>query len=339
MVHIGLLYCSGLFGKFEFAVPVSLSAAITVDLIKPEKTPSTAIKQKLTKYNRQIAQSQIQTLPLTSENLIKRDKIALTENLQSTESEAHQDTIEKKEKVTESFKLLPPLRLTGEFMGTVSEKFTYRIFLLGIPVGHAELLAKRNETDLWITLRVTSDAIMSSFYPVDDFIETRHINGNFIITKIRQREGSFLSNRCFTIFLRDKQVFWIDHLKQKGSTEKIPNSDVIDLLTGIFYLRNCKLVTGTSETVEIYDSDSYAPVEVEVIQRETVNISALREFTTLLVQPQLKTDGIFRRTGAIQIWFSDDAFRVPVKFSTTIPIGRITAELVSAESHDQFPKK
>ena len=51
-----------------------------------------------------------------------------------------------------------------------------------------------------------------------------------------------------------------------------------------------------------------------------------------MVKPNLKTDGIFKRTGELTIWLTDDDKKVPVRLETTIPLGKITAELVSAEA-------
>jgi hypothetical protein len=174
--------------------------------------------------------------------------------------------------------------------------------------------------------------VFSTIYPVDDLIETRHINGNFILTRIRQQEGSFRGERGFTIFLRDKSVFWIDRLSNRSVKEPLPNSEVLDILSGLYFLRNRPLQVGTVETLHIYDSDNYAAIPVNVIRRETVTLPAFREVDALLVQPQMKPGGIFRRTGDVQIWLSDDRYKVPVKIVTSIALGQVTIELMSAES-------
>jgi hypothetical protein len=44
-----------------------------------------------------------------------------------------------------------------------------------------------------------------------------------------------------------------------------------------------------------------------------------------------KDGGIFRRTGDMYVWLSDDDKRVPLKVETTIALGRVTAELIAAE--------
>jgi hypothetical protein len=228
--------------------------------------------------------------------------------------------------------LLPPLRKARDFLATDRERLTYRISMMGIPVGSAELEAGQENGEVRITLRIQSNAAISELYPVDDRVETRHIGGNFILCRIRQREGSFRGDRGFTLFLRDKSVFWIDRLKNLSITEPLPNSAVVDVLSGLYYLRNQTLEVRKPVILQLFDSNHYAATPVEVVRRERLKLPGLREVDTLLIQPHLRTDGIFRRTGNILVWLTDDRNKVPVKVETLIPLGKVTAELVSAES-------
>jgi hypothetical protein len=342
LAHIVSLYAFGMFGRFDFGAPVKPTSVISVDL---KETPREYEAQKATDgeddetsaddERLSADQSAVLTEPLESisdpESPVMPfpDKVAKVATLPLTASASVEL---KSHRHTQKLELLQPLRLSSEFMGAESETLNYRIYLLGIPVGSAILEARRDKGDVWISLKVTSDAVISNIYPVDDLIETRHINGNFIISRIRQKEGPFTSDRGFTLFLREKSVFWIDRLTEKSVRETIPNSEVVDLLSGLYYLRNRQLQVGRSETVHIYDSDTYTEVTVDVLQRETIRLPDFSEVKSLVIQPKLKTEGIFKRTGDIRIWLSDDEFRVPVKIVTSIALGQVTAELVSAES-------
>jgi hypothetical protein len=225
-----------------------------------------------------------------------------------------------------------PLRRSDEFLANDWEKLTYRISMFGLPVGDAELEAKLVQGEVRITLHIRSNPAFSQIYPVDDLIETRHIAGNFIICRIRQREGTFLGDRGFTIFLRDKSVFWVDRLNKRSLRDPLPNSDVVDILSGLYYLRNQPLEVGRSVALQLFDSNRYSPTAVAVLRKEHVTLPALREVDTVVVQPELKTGGIFQRTGAVLIWFSADRYKVPVKVETSIRLGTVTAELVAADS-------
>jgi hypothetical protein len=47
-----------------------------------------------------------------------------------------------------------------------------------------------------------------------------------------------------------------------------------------------------------------------------------------VVKPILRAEGFFARTGDVTIWVTDDALRIPVKMTTKVKLGKITAMLV-----------
>lgn len=222
-------------------------------------------------------------------------------------------------------------------MPSKSENLSYLISLMGIPVGSVELEALNENGEVRITLRTRTNSALSSIYPVDDSIETRHIGGNFIITNIRQQEGGFSSDIGFTIFLRDRRVFWIDRIRNRVSNESIPNNEVLDTLSSFYYIRNRPLQVGKTELLHIYDGDTYAPVPVEVLRQEEVRLRNFTKVDSLVLRHVKQPGGIFRRTGDMLIWLTNDENKVPVKVETTTPLGKATIELVSAETKPYAP--
>lgn len=230
--------------------------------------------------------------------------------------------------------VMPPLRKAEEFLASGREKLTYRITMLGIPVGEAviEAVRGREREDITITTRVRSYPVISAIYPVDNVIETRLVAGNYLITRIRQREGAFTGDSGFTLMMREKKAFWADRLRNRYATHLLPREDVTDIVSGFYFLRNKRLEVGRPVVLHLFDSNEYAPTTVEVLRREGVTLPGGRTVETLVVHPLLKTAGIFRRTGDMMIWVTDDAFKVPVKMEAAISLGRVRAELVSAET-------
>ncbi|GFO59551.1 hypothetical protein GMST_18760 [Geomonas silvestris] len=234
----------------------------------------------------------------------------------------------------------PAPRLKGsDFLSSQQEKLSYVLTMHGVPIGSAELEAKQEKGITSIVLRVRSNAAISSFYPVDDLIETRHVDGQYIMTKIRQTEGNFQSDELITINPGKKQVDWVDFLQRRALRTAVPDDDVLDSLSGIYYLRNRQLEVGRTEYLHIYDSEVYAEVPVEILRKEEIRLANFNKVATLVVKPLQKTAGIFRRTGDLLIWMTDDARKVPVKMETTIALGKVTAELISAESQSHQEKQ
>lgn len=228
--------------------------------------------------------------------------------------------------------VLPPLRGAHEFLSTTREKLTYRITMLGLPIGEAVIEAAREQAGFHITTSIKSNPVISAIYPVDNLVETRLINGNYLVTKIRQREGLLKSDTGFTLKFREKTAFWADRTRNLYANDPLPREDVLDFLSGFYYLRTHRLEVGKSVELYLYDSNEYAPVTVEVLRRESVTLPGSRKVDAIVVHPLLKTEGFFKRSGEVLIWLTDDENKVPVKMETTITLGHVTAELVAAES-------
>jgi hypothetical protein len=56
------------------------------------------------------------------------------------------------------------------------------------------------------------------------------------------------------------------------------------------------------------------------------------EVGAVVVKPVLKSEGLFQNKGDISIWLSDDGNRIPLRVETSVPIGKVVAELRKVES-------
>jgi len=353
--HLLALFSLGRFGSYSFAGPVSNIQAVMVELTKPDADTVPASGSVIGVDSSEDdgaenladageppqAQSSDNSPPpavveKTPDEPKTVEPAAIMNQKMASTARTSTPTVAPKPSTPRHIALAkeapPPLRTADEFMTSKTEKLSYLISILGLPVGNMELEAKNENGEVWISLRTRSNSGLSSIYPVDDLMETRLLGGNFIISKIRQKEGSFSSDIGFTIFLRDKRVFWIDRTRNRVSDETIPNSEVLDTLSSFYFLRNRPLQAGKTEILHIYDGDTYAPVPIEVLRQEEVRLRNTRKVDTLLLRHIKQKNGIFRRTGDMLIWLTNDANRVPVRLETSTPVGKVTVELVSAEA-------
>jgi hypothetical protein len=355
LAHIILLYALQLFGTYDFTAPVNRPQAVVIDLAAPSDAASPAVRPDKPVNSDTVligehaiaekspVQAKANNTSTPSENPEKRQPESLpketpplceekTDPSTRINEAANARTPEKAPPPGIAGSIPPPARLAKEFQEIKNEKLTYLISMLGIPVGSAELEAINVKGTIWLTLRVRSNAAISSIFPVDNLVETRHIDGQFILTRIKQQEGSFKSDTEFTINLRKKRVTWIDHISNRSLNVTVPTDEVLDTLSGIYFLRNRQLHIGKTEALHIYDSETYADVPVEILRKESLRLLNLTTIDTVVVRPLQQTAGIFRRTGELLIWMTDDDNKVPVKIVTTIALGTVTAELLSAEA-------
>ncbi len=353
LVHLLVLFSLGRFGNYHFSPPVNPLQAVMVDLIKHRNcvAPVTnPVGQKSNLADKDVEDAtnagshapvqgeEVSAPPAVLEKSLVEQKPVKPAVVGTEENDTIARSIEPTKKPQPAtprhalFAITPPLRNAGEFLVSENEKLSYLVSLQGLPVGSMDLEAKNKNGEVWITLRTKSNTALSSIYPVDDIIETRHIGGNFIITNVKQQEGSFSSDIGFTISLREKRVFWIDRTRKRYSNETVPTSDVLDTLSSFYYLRNRTLQIGKTEILHIYDGDTFAPVPIEIVRQEQIRLRNFKKVDTLLLRHVQQKGVIFKRTGDMLIWVTNDENRVPVKLKTSTQLGNVTMELVSAES-------
>ena len=290
VIHLMVMLSLGRFGHYDFTAPVKLLAEVIVDLSAPPGTPVSSTDAKDASSESapgdvsdaedagltDVADSGASPPALNTQSA-KHDSVEPAEKVvgkNATEIELNKKKAPPPtpKPVNHAIATLPPLRTATEFLSAKSEKLSYIISLLGLPVASAELEAENKNGELWITLRTRSNAAMSSIYVVDDLLETRHVGGNFVISRFRQHEGSLIRDTGFTIFLRDRRVFWVDRIRNRYSDETVPNSEVLDILSSVYQLRNRPLLVGTSELLHIYDGENYAHIPLEIVCKEETRL-------------------------------------------------------------------
>jgi hypothetical protein len=103
-----------------------------------------------------------------------------------------------------------------------------------------------------------------------------------------------------------------------------------DILSAFFDVRSRDLQVGDEIFLDCHvDRENY-PLKTTVLARERIDVP-IGEFDCLAVEPILRTPGLFKHEGSLTIWFSDDPAKVPVKMSSSLPIGSISVVLVEIE--------
>lgn len=99
-----------------------------------------------------------------------------------------------------------------------------------------------------------------------------------------------------------------------------------DVLSAFYSVRARELTPGESFDLDSHVDEKNYPIEVIVHGRERVSVPA-GEFDCLIVEPKLRTPGLFKHKGELLIWLTDDRRRVPVQMKSKLPIGSISVVL------------
>jgi hypothetical protein len=208
-----------------------------------------------------------------------------------------------------------------------NEIFDYDISWLGIHAGNAILEAVDNNGLFKITSRVRSSSFVSAFYKVEDYAESLVRDGIPVNFRIKQHEGKYVSNKE-TIFEADKgNITFFNYVKNIKDEHIIKDRVAWDVISGFYYLRTQPLEIGKAVYIDIFDSDKFYSTEVNVLRKEKIKIPYMGEVDTILVKPELKSDGLFQKKGDILIWLTNDERKIPVRVETKVPVGSVVAEL------------
>jgi len=220
----------------------------------------------------------------------------------------------------------PPRSVT-----TMREKLNFRIYWFGIYVGHATLEAMHSNGVVTITSRVHSAPFLSVLYKVEDFAESRIMNGTPLQFRIKQHEGRYRSDKETIFDLPNRKITFFNYLKNTKDEHTIADLQVWDVLSGFYYLRTQILKVGKTVFIDVFDSNKLLSVAVHILGKERIVASEMGMVDAVKIKPVLQSDGLFQKKGDVFVWLTDDESKVPVKVETEVSMGKVTAKLAGIE--------
>ncbi|MDZ7343852.1 MAG: DUF3108 domain-containing protein [candidate division KSB1 bacterium] len=239
---------------------------------------------------------------------------------------------------------LPPLRVVPNPAFKVGESLTYLIRYGPIIAGNARLsIPKIVEVNGRPCYHIVSEAwsnkFFSTFYKVEDRVESyTDVDGIFSWWfKKHLREGNFKLDHEVTF----DQVNYhaITKNEQKRDTLGV-TPFVQDILSAMYFVRTQNLAPGDTMFVDNHSDGKLYPLKIVVHGRDKINIKA-GKFNCLVVEPFLKTPGLFQQKGRIVVHLTDDARKIPVLMTSQIYVkafnlGMVVAELEKIEGVSGF---
>ena len=105
----------------------------------------------------------------------------------------------------------------------------------------------------------------------------------------------------------------------KDESGPMPTDQPLDDLSFVYFLRTLPLKVGDTYTLPRYFKDEGNPVTVKVLRREKVTVP-VGTFNTIVVQPIIKTKGLFGDGGKAEVYVTDDDRRIPVQITTQVKV-------------------
>ncbi len=157
-----------------------------------------------------------------------------------------------------------------------------------------------------------------SWVDVEGLYSHRHIAD---ISEVRYR-----AYRHWEFFPREGR--WLR--EDNGEEGELGSSQPLDEVAFVYYVRTLPLRVGDVYTLPRYFRESGNPVVVRVLRKDRITVPA-GTFNTVVVQPIIRTRGLFSEGGKAEIHFSDDHRRILVQMQSRLSFGSLSLHLRSLE--------
>lgn len=218
---------------------------------------------------------------------------------------------------------------------SVGERLSYEVRFGGIKVGNGAMevlgIDDVRGREAWHTRFTVKGGI--PFYKVNDrmesWIDTQELHSLRFIQDLE--EGRRDRERHYEIY-PDRSVY-----VERPATEEIKSvSDPLDDGAFLYFVRTIPLEVGQTYTFNNYFRPDRNPVKITVLRRETIKVPA-GTFETIVIQPSIKTNGLFSEKGRAEIWLTDDDRRMMVQMKSRLSIGSLNLYLTDSRAGQPAP--
>lgn len=211
----------------------------------------------------------------------------------------------------------------------VGERMTYRVRVGPANVGNGSMEVERVDTIRGretYALRFMLNGGLLFAKVNDDFrswVDTQSLFSHRF--KQDQKEVRYERHRTIDFFPEERMWRTIDG-KDSG---RLATDQPLDDVSFIYFVRSLPLEVGQTYAFHRYFKEDGNPVTVKVLRKETVNVQG-NTWKTIVVQPIIKTKGLFSEGGKAELYFSDDDRRILVMMKSRVKlIGSLELHLQS----------
>ena len=226
----------------------------------------------------------------------------------------------------------PPAPQRMEVPWRVGERAEYDVRFSAARVGTGSMevmgIVPIRGRDAWHTMFRLKGGTF--FYKVNDVFESWSDVANYASLRYHsdQEEGGNERVKKYEIF-PDRSVYVEQTAKGDNATKEQASVDQpLDDGSFLYFIRTVPLEVGQTYTFNRYFRPDRNPVTIKVLRKERVKVPA-GEFDAIVIQPIIKTKGIFSEQGEAQVWLMDDPSRIMLQMKSKLKIGSINLYLKS----------
>ncbi len=239
-----------------------------------------------------------------------------------------------------------PLRIVPNAAFGLGESLTFLMHYGPVAAGNARLSIPQivnvaGRPSYHIISELWSNKFFSSFFKITDRVESHtDVDGLFSWWfKKSLHEGDYKTEHIV-------EFDQVNHHAVMKKGEKIDTLAVPpfvqDILSAIYWVRTMQLAPGDTIRLPNHSDGKLFDLQFVVHKREKAQTRA-GKFPCLVVEPFLKTSGLFQQKGRLLIHMTDDQRKMPVMITSQLyvkgfKLGAIVAELEKVEGVPGFKK-
>lgn len=218
----------------------------------------------------------------------------------------------------------------------VGETLTYKVKLGIFNVGEGDMTVHgveevRGVPSYHVSMGLNASAFFGAAKVNDRFqswMDVRTLASRRFIRDIH--EVNYNSYRVYEIWPDERR--WARTDESDDKTGETLSNLPMDEIAFIYWIRTQDLEVGQTYTYDDrYFKEDGNPITLKVLRRETKEVDA-GSFETIVVQPIIKTSGLFSEGGKAELYFTDDERRMLVYMRSEVPlVGSITLHLKGLE--------
>jgi len=214
-----------------------------------------------------------------------------------------------------------------------SENLHYSVEWRLITAGKSHLAWTATTAGFQTNLQIESAGLVSRLFKVNNEYSSSLDRGLCAHSSLmKTNEGSRHRETSITFDAERKKASYLERDTVKNTVLTTSEIDippcVSDIIGALYRMRTLNLEPGQSAQIPVSDGKKSVSARVEAQRREQVKTPA-GSFRTIRYEAFIFNNVIYRRSGRVYVWLTEDARRLPVKVQVRLQlhIGTITLEL------------
>jgi hypothetical protein len=145
------------------------------------------------------------------------------------------------------------------------------------------------------------------------WLDTRTLVSRRFVRDIDQT--GYKGRRVFEIYPEEKRWERLDADQAEATPSVLP----LDEISFLYYVRTLPLNVGEEYRLNRYFKLDGNPVTVKVLRKERVTVPA-GTFDAIVIQPVIRTSGLFGEGGEAEVYFTDDESRHLIFLRSRVPV-------------------